>query len=1113
MSDNVSQPDADLLPMPPASGQIIEVFLRQKGEGGGLGSGLGGGVGAGVGLLEPGNIDLQNRPRVRMEDGSTATIRSMGVNIDGREVLVPTVSDDGRVMSDDEAVETYRRTGRHLGIFATPEASSAYAERLSADQGRMLGQQPAVEVEVVGRRPAPPSMLGTGDAAPIMLPAEVEGRFASRFWERTGVLPPAPEQPATEMRAQPDPAGFDAIRSPTEPRRGTLRLSPGGTPQLPEGLPLPPVPPEPEMVGPQQPAEPIGANLLREDVTNLMLAMRQGVTSSALNMAEPVDDYEMRRRLEPAFNDDGPVAERLAAARERAAELGIEVAFRAGRDGRIEAVARTPDMAAPGGAPGRVADALGRLFGLGFVDPVGGAVALGARGAAPAAGVASAGGAGPRASAYARATRAARSAVDQRINQRLPRAEGAIMAMTPEGHAALREASQAAYREELLRAIDALPEAERTAAILEHMRRTEPSLASTVATLTPDEARLVTTRNVNSMMRQLLQIRSAMPSVDEVAAVAYAGRAKRGWYANSARAIVEVFGREDARRFAALLAATSPQTSVESNLVNALRIWVNWDRAGRPTDGDAIRRIMGQSVQGGRGEDSILDAWINNSVTALSSDEPMRIVLSGPKVNSFMLNLVDEVDEVTNDAWIANYTGILQDLFAKAGNDPGKGVGYLAASALQREAAALLTQRTGVTWTPREIQETVWSFAKTAYESVYSPGPGREALAPRVTDAIAQGRLTHDMIGSTPDFELLFLEGAYRTFLEAAGYGDRLRTIERSVEGRAGAGGVRPGESGPASAEGSGFGADEFSRLLEQAGKRLDDLAARRTRASQYNALRADVSGGRPDAFPAAAYSPAGGGVSQGDLRFPRLGTLEPGDVAGVHEAAPQFLEGQRRLGAQPVERMIELAADNERAASLFATAITRVKRGNQRGAAVHVYTPEEYRGMRLFLTPDGAAGFALKGDDIVSLFSRNDGPYRGAAVSMLNLAVQQGGRRLDAFDTELPHVYSRAGFRVVSRIPFNDTPGIRPDGWRHSVFREFNDGRPDVVFMAWNPNDIRLYSNRAEGRLFGADQYDRAAAEQKRAVERVNRRLAGQATGDDAAGTAADDIAGAANE
>jgi hypothetical protein len=213
--------------------------------------------------------------------------------------------------------------------------------------------------------------------------------------------------------------------------------------------------------------------------------------------------------------------------------------------------------------------------------------------------------------------------------------------------------------------------------------------------------------------------------------------------------------------------------------------------------------------------------------------------------------------------------------------------------------------------------------------------------------------------------------------------------------------------------------------------------------------------------------------------------------VAAVHDAAPNFLEAQRRLGANPPTQMRELAQGNERAAALFTSAIMRVKRGNPRGAAVHVYTPEEYQGMRLFLAPDGRAGFALRGDDIVSVFS--GGSYQGGAVGMLPLAVQQGGRRLDAFDTELPHVYSRAGFRVVSRIPFNDTPGIRPDGWRHSAFREFNNGRPDVVFMAWNPGEIRLYTNRAEGRLFGVDEYDRAVAEQQRAVARVNDRLAGR--------------------
>src|SRR5262245_26590754 len=79
-----------------------------------------------AGQTEAGNIDLTNRPHVKNADGSVSTVRSMGVNVDGREVLIPTVSDDGRVMSDDEAVETYKRTGKHLGKFKTPAASTAY---------------------------------------------------------------------------------------------------------------------------------------------------------------------------------------------------------------------------------------------------------------------------------------------------------------------------------------------------------------------------------------------------------------------------------------------------------------------------------------------------------------------------------------------------------------------------------------------------------------------------------------------------------------------------------------------------------------------------------------------------------------------------------------------------------------------------------------------------------------------------------------------------------------------------------------------------------------------------------------------------------------------------
>ena len=82
--------------------------------------------------VERGNIDLYNRPSVPAPEGGRSTVRTIGIEEDGREVNIPTVV-GSRVVSDDEAVAEYRRTGKHLGKYPTRKLAASMARKLHGD--------------------------------------------------------------------------------------------------------------------------------------------------------------------------------------------------------------------------------------------------------------------------------------------------------------------------------------------------------------------------------------------------------------------------------------------------------------------------------------------------------------------------------------------------------------------------------------------------------------------------------------------------------------------------------------------------------------------------------------------------------------------------------------------------------------------------------------------------------------------------------------------------------------------------------------------------------------------------------------------------------------------
>jgi hypothetical protein len=234
------------------------------------------------------------------------------------------------------------------------------------------------------------------------------------------------------------------------------------------------------------------------------------------------------------------------------------------------------------------------------------------------------------------------------------------------------------------------------------------------------------------------------------------------------------------------------------------------------------------------------------------------------------------------------------------------------------------------------------------------------------------------------------------------------------------------------------------------------------------------------------------GAQARRDLDAGEYGSAAMNAAFGLLDAVPAFAAA--RGGAKTLsEGMIDVA-DHPIAREYFARQLKKARATHGPiGKSVDVYSPDEYAGMKMGMTPAGDAGYVVKPDgEVASVVKAKGAPIKDFAGSVLRRSEPQGGYWLNAFDTALPELYGRGGFRPVSRLPFAED--IARGDWGDEATDAFmaansrySGGRPDLVFMARDPATPGPVMQGRGGLL--TDDYDVAVQELERELKRLGYR------------------------
>ena len=200
------------------------------------------------------------------------------------------------------------------------------------------------------------------------------------------------------------------------------------------------------------------------------------------------------------------------------------------------------------------------------------------------------------------------------------------------------------------------------------------------------------------------------------------GKEGLGWYDNVNSLLNKYFGKDNAKTFARLLAATSPRMPVERNLTTAIQAfnqYVNEFKSRNRLSTDKDVSLGDDPNFRGRMANYFMKSHVPNIGRAMSGRD-----LSGSKVDNFQKALSGDGDAVTLDVWMGRALGIRGNLF----DDPNS---YQVISDAIREMAA----EAGVE--PRQYQAAVWTGIKKEQGNKGQTASSFDALMNRFWDDFA----------------------------------------------------------------------------------------------------------------------------------------------------------------------------------------------------------------------------------------------------------------------------------------------------------------------------------------------------------------------------------------